>query len=322
MSAAATQPVVSAWPYRLALATLCAAVPLVVFGGSVTTLEAGMAIEGWLVLEPGRGDHFLFFYPLEKWFRDAGTFVEHTHRLFGSLVGFLAIATVIATFRLSRRRDARVLATLALVAVCAQGAIGGLRVLENSPKLAFLHGALGQAVFTLLAATTVFLCPRFALAERRGEAPARELKRAAVLALAVVYATVFLGAWLRHASSGIALVGHIVGVLLSAALLLGLIGRLQAAERADLSGARRRLIALLAAQFALGVASFWMVFFVAGPEQPSVHQSVFPTLHVLFGALLLGQTAAVALWADRRAPAAPAVSGEAHALKAGVEGVA
>ena len=71
------------WPHRLALATVVAAIPLLLFGGSVTSLEAGMAIDGWLVLERGRGDHFLFFYPVEKWFRDVGTFVEHSHRLCG-----------------------------------------------------------------------------------------------------------------------------------------------------------------------------------------------------------------------------------------------
>jgi cytochrome c oxidase assembly protein subunit 15 len=297
-------------------------VPLIVFGGSVTTLEAGMAIEGWLVLEPGRGDHFLFFYPLEKWFRDAGTFVEHTHRLFGSLVGMLAIATVVATFASTRRRGARGVASAALLAVCAQGAIGGLRVLENSPKLAFLHGALGQAVFALLAVGAVVLCPRFARAERRTDQAALELRRAAFTALGVVYATIFLGAWLRHASSSAALVAHVLGVLLSAALLLGLIGRLQTPECAHLAGARRRLIALLAAQFALGLASFWMVFFVAAPGEPAVHQSVFPTLHVLFGALLLGQTAAVALWADHGQPVALPRGSENARLRAGVEGAA
>src|SRR5262249_41575588 len=72
----------SPWPRRLALAALVAAVPLVFFGGTVTTLHAGLAIDGWLVLEPGRGDHFLWLYPVDKWFRDVGTFVEHTHRLF------------------------------------------------------------------------------------------------------------------------------------------------------------------------------------------------------------------------------------------------
>ena len=43
----------SPWPRRLALATWLGALPLVVLGGSVTTLRAGMAIDGWWVLDRG-----------------------------------------------------------------------------------------------------------------------------------------------------------------------------------------------------------------------------------------------------------------------------
>jgi heme A synthase len=121
----------SPWPRRLALSTLLAAVPLVLFGGTVTTLHAGLAIDGWLVLEPGRGDHFLWLYPVDKWFRDVGTFVEHSHRLFGSVVGLLAIATVIAAFASGNPRRTRVLSVAALLAVVAQGD-RRLRVLERA----------------------------------------------------------------------------------------------------------------------------------------------------------------------------------------------
>ena len=110
--------IVSKWPARFALATLLAAIPLLALGGTVTTLEAGMAIDGWWILEPGRGDHFLLFYPLEKWFRDIGTFSEHSHRLFGVLVGNHAIATVIATWLATKAKAARRVAFLGLFSVC------------------------------------------------------------------------------------------------------------------------------------------------------------------------------------------------------------
>ena len=135
------------WPHRLALAAALAAVPLVLFGGSVTTIGAGMAVDGWLVAE----GHFLLFFPVEQWFHDTATFVEHTHRLFGVLVGIFALASVVASF-LRERPAARVLSLGALIAVCAQGTLGGLRVLEDDSELAFLHGALAQAVFALLCA--------------------------------------------------------------------------------------------------------------------------------------------------------------------------
>ena len=139
------------WAFRAAFACALCAVPLLLFGGSVTTLGAGMAVDGWLVAE----GHFLLFFPAEKWFRDTATFVEHTHRLFGVLVGLCALACVACAWFGEERRNARLAALAALLAVCAQGALGGLRVLENDPGLAFLHGALAQLVFAILCVNAV-----------------------------------------------------------------------------------------------------------------------------------------------------------------------
>lgn len=302
------------WPHRLAVATLLAAIPLVAFGGTVTSLDAGMAIDGWLVLEPGRGDHFLFAYPLEKWFRDAGTFVEHTHRLFGSLVGLLAIATLAGTLSTGRsgatRRSgaARFLSAAALLAVCAQGALGGFRVLENSPSLAFVHGAVGQAVFALLAAQALFLSSGWETTAPSACKHARRLHRLSVAAVALVSSTIFLGAWLRHGGALPALVLHGLGVLASSGILLALCAELRATAAAGAAGGtdrsrllrvRARLLAMLAAQILLGALSFWIVFVAVGPSVQAVHQSVVPTLHVLMGALLLAQTVAAAMWSQR-----------------------
>jgi len=312
---------VSRWPQRLAWATLAAAVPLLLFGGTVTTLEAGMAIDGWLVLEPGRGDHFLFFFPVEKWFRDAGTFVEHSHRLLGSLVGFLAIGTVLATFLGDRRVSARALSVAALLAVCAQGVIGGLRVLENSGELAFLHGALGQAVFAVLAATAIGLSPRWRASAPATGARASGAQRLALISLALVYTTIFLGAWLRHSASFAALILHLALMLAATGALIALAARLKmaagtGAER--LLAVRRGLLALLGAQLALGALSFLVIYVTVGPTARDVRQAVFPTLHVLFGGLLLAQCVSAVMWTRRLLP----VEGEhalEHALEPGIE---
>jgi len=135
-----------AWTHRLAVAALLSAVPLVLFGGSVTTLGAGLAVDGWLIAE----GHFLPLFPLESWLRDTGTFVEHTHRLFGILVGLLSLLACARAWR-ARPGLPALAPTAALLAVCAQGALGGFRVLERSPELAFLHGVFAQATFAALA---------------------------------------------------------------------------------------------------------------------------------------------------------------------------
>jgi cytochrome c oxidase assembly protein subunit 15 len=277
-----TAEAASPWPRRLALWTLAAAVPLVFFGGTVTTLHAGLAIDGWLVLEPGRGDHFLWLYPVDKWFRDVGTFVEHTHRLFGSLVGLLAVATLVATFALDRRRSSRALATAALLGVVVQGVIGGLRVLEQSEDLAFLHGAIAQAVFALLGASWLAASSAAVPGEPAGST------RLAWVTAASVYLQIVAGAWLRHGGGVPALAVH--GVLAAVAGILVLILARSLGSAAGSHALRRSLLALLAIQFALGFAAFAVVWL--GPARasgaaPLLGTSVFPTLHVLVGGALL-----------------------------------
>ena len=312
--------------HRFAVATVLAAVPLLLFGGSVTSLEAGMAIDGWWILEPGRGDHFLLFYPIEKWFRDPGTFVEHTHRLFGTLVGLLSILTVVTTFRLDPRRGARVIASAGLLAVIAQGTLGGFRVLENSPELAFLHGAFAQLVVALLAGCAVVLSPRWRTVERvasggasgaRADSPAPHGH--GILTAVFAYAAIFAGAWLRHAASNLALAVHAIFAVGAAMLVFGFASRLRArAEAASEESAAgvlrlqsKRLHQLVGLQILLGVASYLVVFVVVGPTVREVHQSIVPTLHVLVGAMLIAQTVAAVLWThrivekDARANAAP-----------------
>ena len=273
--------IASPWPRRLALATLVAAVPLVFFGGSVTTLHAGLAIDGWLVLEPGRGDHFLWLYPVDKWFRDIGTFVEHTHRLFGSLVGLLAVATVVVTFATDRRKGTRALSVAALLAVIVQGIIGGLRVLEQSDDLAFLHGAIAQGVFALLGASWL-------AASRIGGEEPHGSRRLAWIAAGSVYGQIVAGAWLRHGGGVPALALHVVLALCVGIVLLVLAGSLRRDGGSHVH--RRWILALLATQFALGIAAFvvvWMQPASGASASPGLGSSAFPTLHVLVGGALL-----------------------------------
>lgn len=321
MSAVETSPLRaegrSRVPRWLAVATFVAALPLVLFGGTVTSLDAGMAIDGWLVLEPGRGDHFLLAYPIDKWFRDAGTFVEHTHRLFGVLVGLLAIGTFASTLVLRLSRAQRLWSLAALLAVCAQGALGGFRVLENSPRLAFLHGVFAQAVFAMLAVQATLLASGAARARPSPCKLAAGLHKLSAAAVAGVFAASFAGAWLRHGQGFGPLALHLFLVLVAVGLLLGLCARLRdtvaagergGSDRAVLGVQRRNLLALLVAQALLGLGSFWIVFIAVGPTAERVHDSIFPTLHVLFGALLLAQTASAAAWSRRVVSSRPSSS--------------
>lgn len=316
MSAPASPRSSSRTAHRLALATAACAVLLLLFGGTVTGIGAGMAVDGWWIVDRGKGDHFLLFYPVADWLHSTGKFYEHMHRLIGALVGFLAILTLVFAWRRDGRRAAVVAATVALVMIVAQGALGGFRVLENSPQLAFLHGAFGQLTFAVIVAGAVVLSPRWVAAERRPCKLATSVQRRAVLATVAVYAAIAMGALLRHGmrhggtyqppvDTPTALVLHVTLVAFAVAGVVALVRGLFATaaqgeagghDRAALRALGKRLAWLLGAQVALGVGSFLVVFIFLQPDVQHVHDSVVPTLHVLFGALLLSQCLSAVLW--------------------------
>ncbi len=282
---------------------VAATLPLILFGGSVTSLDAGMAVEGWLTVQSSQGERLLWLYPLEDWFRNIGQFVEHSHRMVGTVVGLFAIGAVLAAFVEGASAAARRATTIALIAVCMQGTIGGFRVLENSENLAFLHGALGQAVFGVIVAAAVISSPRWLNAEPKLLAQATALRRTANNAVTSVYMMIVAGAWLRHTDEPVALAVHLMVLLYTAASVFGLVHKLKSLETGSqgdwLHVCAKRLTVLFAAQVALGIFAFAAVFIWYGPTATGVHDSVLPTLHVLGGALLLGQCVASRLWVGK-----------------------
>jgi len=307
------RPDPSPWPFRLALATLIAAVPLVFLGGSVTTLHAGMAIDGWLVVDRGRGDFFMLFYPLDRWIAELGPRMEHSHRLFGTLVGLLAIATLVAAYAARAPRSVRMASIVSLVAIVVQGTLGGLRVLENSSELAFLHGAVGQAVFAAIGAVLVTSSRRFQLARHEPSLAAQRVLPVALLATAVVYLQIVLGAWLRHGRNDLVLLAHLLMVVLVVAAILVLGKALRGAgEQSALARLPRWIFGALVLQAVLGIVAFMSVYRFVGPNPTDVGQALFPTLHVLGGAALLASTLACVLWGWRVRAARSEPSHVAH----------
>lgn len=296
------------WSRRLAWCTAFCALPLFAFGGSVTTIGAGMAVDGWWVVE---GEWFLPLFPVDQWFRDVGTFVEHTHRLFAMLVGLFSIATCSAVLRSGLSGAIKPLAAAGLIAICAQGTLGGFRVLENSPQLAFLHGVLAQAVFALLTAVFVLLSKDWlnagksegqaAQPHRDGAAPSGGgvSTALAIGTTVVVFVQIALGAWYRHAlrptadaEAGLRFVVHLVGAVVATAMVVMLLRALRKATAAAVLRGRRRLHILLGVQILLGFLA-WIGF---RPGSVTTLEWVASVLHVIVGALLLGQCLALSLW--------------------------
>ena len=188
-------------PFRLALLATATTLVMLLFGASITTMGAGMAVKGWLMPEGELTEGarwFLPLFPLEEWFRDPDTFVEHTHRMIGIVLGLVMMALIAATHLLDKRPVAKAWVWIAFVAVCVQGTVGGTRVLENSQHLAFLHGALAQAVFAVLCTATLVLAPLYREPPTLAPDLAARLAGRAKAATLFVYGQVLLGAWFRH----------------------------------------------------------------------------------------------------------------------------
>ena len=297
----------SPWPGRLAWATWVAAVPLVVLGGLITTMRAGMAEDGWLKPE----GHWLWLYPMEKRMVSAGRFVEHHHREFGMLVGLLAIATVIAAYATRSTGKAKLAAIIGLVAVSIQGVIGGVRVLENNPELAFLHGVLGQVVFGILAAVAIVTSLTWQRIPTERIVPQPKLDKLALGMVLALLAQITLGAWYRHGHAHLAIMLH--GFLAVGVVVLGirLGARLKDASAAEgqpqeaqslLRRSALYMTGFLHAQWVLGGVALYALFAISdgmSGENISHPEIVFSTLHVTVGALLTASVVNAYLWSRR-----------------------
>jgi len=290
------------WPRRAALSAALLTAPILLIGGTVTTLRVGMAVPDW----PTTFQQNMFTYPLSEMLKDAGVFWEHGHRLWGALVGLAVLATCVLTLLLEPSRRLKALSVVALVAVSGQGLLGGLRVLENSPHLAFLHGTFAQGLFALFCSQALLHSLAWRASKARASAQAAFLRRLGLGTALLLYVQIALGAWVRHNGGTHALFAHMALALVATGLvvLLGA-GCGKASEEGGLDAARwrtlkRRLHLLLGLQVVLGILTAVWVYIVTGPANPvSVGEAIFATLHVATGALLLWTTVSCVLWAQR-----------------------
>ncbi len=99
----------------------------------------------------------------------------------------------------------RRLGILAVVAVIAQGVLGGLRVTQIRDELGIFHAALAQAFFCLMCAIALFTSPWWAKRRPADTAAARCLAPCYVTASCLILAQLVLGATMRHQHAGLAI---------------------------------------------------------------------------------------------------------------------
>lgn len=306
------------WLARMALVVVATAAPLLTIGGLVTSTNAGMAVPDW----PNTYGTNMFLYPLgpraqagmgEEY---AKIFLEHTHRLFGTLLGLASLTLMAWTVTAARRGTAtkavKFWAIAAFVGVVIQGIIGGARVIfgdqvfdQDSHLLRIFHGVFAQIIFGALVIVAVLLSAAYATfwadqAHKVRSLPDFPWRRAKALtngALHVLLLQLLLGAAYRHMRHDHILYTHIAFALV-AVVMVGLAGAIAAGAPAGAGALSKSLsrAGILAAglgilQFALG----WVAWLAGGEgyEPESLAQSLFRTAHQANGAALL----AVIVWA-------------------------
>jgi cytochrome c oxidase assembly protein subunit 15 len=303
------------WTAAMAWVTAATTLLMLIAGGIVTGLEAGLAVEGWIIAE----GHFLLLFPVSLMQRDVGTFVEHAHRLWGLLVGFTAIVLMARLWMTERRRWPQWVAAAVVVAVVGQGVLGGTRVTERSVELAIVHGIVAVMIFAALVALAVSTSTTW-LSERQPTtlAPVRTDRVVGTVLLVVIVLQIALGSVFRHLQPepGVSpsmllslLHGHSFGgamLTLVLALFCGLRAWGLYAEQDAVRRSGVALIYITILQVALGIAAFIVV--PRGPREADavipVVEVVLTTAHQANGAILLATAAALLAW-ERRLLAVP-----------------
>ena len=160
----------------------------------VTSKNVGLAVPDW----PTTFGYNMFLFPISKWV--GGILFEHTHRLMGSLVGFLTIILAVWLWLREDRRWIRSLGVIAVVGVILQGILGGLRVTMMKDQIGIFHACVAQAFLGLLVfialVTTKFWR---SLADRRFDLEAfSSIKALAIAVTVAIYLQLALGATMRH----------------------------------------------------------------------------------------------------------------------------
>ena len=320
----ATATYASPWPHRFAVLLCLVTFPLIWVGGLVTTYDAGMAVPDW----PTTYGYNMFLYPPSTWLAGPfDLFVEHGHRLLGSLAGLVTIGLVVSIFRTETPSWLRGLSVGAFLLVVAQGSLGGLRVVLDSRTFAMIHGCVGPAFFALAASLAVVTSRSWREGATHDWARSGSVRRLAPLVAVLAYIQLLIGAQLRHvpvtASTDVFRVAVVFHLIMAAAVVAHVVMLAWKGARCPCKSVSRGSLLLAAvalAQVALGCGTWIMKYgwpaglgndfaFAAG-HQIVAHgywQSMITTAHVAVGSLILALSASLTVRAYRHLRPAVAI---------------
>src|SRR5438477_2738209 len=193
-SSAVTDRRYNKWLNRFAWLTCVATLLLICSGGMVTSKNVGLAVPDW----PTTFGYNMFLFPVSKWV--GGILFEHTHRLMGSLVGFLTIILAVWLWVREDRPWVRNLSAIAVFGVILQGVLGGLRVTMMKDQIGIFHACVAQAFLGLLVLIALVTTQFWRSLANQAIDSHRFLpvKTLAVAITVAIYIQLALGATMRH----------------------------------------------------------------------------------------------------------------------------
>lgn len=295
-----------AWPSRFAFVVALTTLPLLISGGVVTGLEAGMAVPDWLTTF----DYPMMFYPMVKMQERYDVYAEHFHRLWGLLVGLNVLTLAIQVHLIDGRRWVKRLVVGVLLIVIIQGVLGGTRVTENNLPLAIVHGVFGQITFATIVALAAFASTTWRTRTATIHEQADTAWRLSLAVPILLTIQLILGALYRHLNAeigtnemgahGLLLVHIIMACVVTVAIIFAA-GRAWASHT-NVPAIRQTgvaLIGLVVLQLLLGGAAMLVVLMRRGEGDIPAFEVAVTTAHQTSGALLLATSVLLAVWTRR-----------------------
>jgi heme a synthase len=168
-------------------------------GGLVTSHGAGMAVPDW----PNTFGYNMFLFPVSRWV--GGIFYEHTHRLIASGIGLMTVILSVGLWRVEPRRWVRIFGIFAVVAVCLQGLLGGLRVVLIKDEIGVFHALLAQSFFVAISILAIVTSRAFAEKRWADYEPHPSLRWWALAATGLIFLQLGIGATMRHEHIGLSI---------------------------------------------------------------------------------------------------------------------
>lgn len=252
---------------------------LVAAGASVVSKQAGLSVPDWP----------LSYGQVMPEMKD-GVFYEHGHRMIATAVGFLTVVLCVWLWRSDDRKWMKWLGSGALLAVIAQGVLGGLTVLFLLPKAVSIgHACTAQLFFSLTLALTAFTARSW----REPVEPLKDQGWPSMRSLAwvtplSVLVQVGLGAAYRHKALGV--MSH-VGWAFITALIVMVTASFAWSQYGQIRPMKRTaqwLIGITSLQLLLGLLALMARIQNADPLQPQTGMVILTVIHTAVGALVLG----------------------------------